>query len=44
MQVEYRARLVRDYGEPTVAEFDNNYRKVNPVKDWDALIELFDNL
>ena len=44
MQYEYRAHLVKDYGERTVLEFDENYRKVNPVKDWDAVIELFDNL
>jgi hypothetical protein len=44
MQTEYRAHLVKDYGERTVLEFDTNYRKVNPVKDWNAVIELIDSL
>ncbi len=42
MQVEYRAHLVKDYGEEVVLEFDQNYRKVNPVKNWDEVIEAFE--
>lgn len=44
MQVEYRAHLVRDYGAVIVKEFDENYRKVNPVKDWGAVKATFDAL
>lgn len=41
MQVEYREHLVHDYGETMVKEFDDSYRKVNPVKDWDAVMQAF---
>jgi hypothetical protein len=41
MAVEYRAHLVRDYGEAVVQEFDDNYRKISPVKNWQAVIEDF---
>lgn len=41
MQVEYRWHLVQDYGEATVLEFDRNYRRTNPVKDWNEVIKLF---
>jgi hypothetical protein len=41
MAIEYRSHLVRDYSEEEVQEFDNNYRKVNPVKDWDEIIKTF---
>jgi len=41
MAVEYRAHLVRDYGETVVKEFDDNYRKIRPVKNWQAVIEDF---
>ena len=44
MAIEYRAHLVKDYGEKVVKEFDDNWRKVNPVKDWNAIIETFDAL
>lgn len=44
MAVEYREHLVRDIGEARVLEFDQNYRKVNPVKDWNAVKETFDKL
>ncbi len=39
MAVEYRAHLVRDYGEDLVAKFDATWRQVNPVKNWKAIIE-----
>lgn len=38
MAVEYRRHLVEDYGEQVVAEFDNKYRQVSPVKDWSKVI------
>lgn len=44
MQMEYREHLVRDYGEKIVKEFDDNYRKVNPVRNWQEVIEIFDSL
>jgi hypothetical protein len=39
MAVEYRAHLVLDFGETAVRDFEDSYRKVNPVKDWAALIQ-----
>lgn len=42
--MEYREHLVRDYGEKIVKEFDDNYRKVNPVRNWQEVIEIFDSL
>lgn len=38
MATEYRKRLVKDYGEAVVKDFDDNYRKVSPVKNWEAVI------
>ena len=37
MQVQYRNHLLRDYGEDVVNEFEQNWRKPSPVKDWDAV-------
>lgn len=34
MAVEYRRHLVLDYGEKIVKDFDDNYRKVSPIKNW----------
>jgi hypothetical protein len=34
MAIEYRKHLVKDYGEEVVTEFDSNYKKVSPVKNW----------
>lgn len=42
MAIEYRTHLVSDYGEEVVADFDHNFRKISPVKDWEAL-KLFFN-
>lgn len=39
MQVEYRKRLVKDYGEAVVSEFEARRWRVDPVKNWDLLIE-----
>lgn len=41
MQVEYRAHLVKDYGEAAVKEFDDTFRRPRPVRDWDAVITSF---
>ncbi len=42
MSREYEAHLRVDYGAATVHWFESNYRKTNPVKDWQAIIDLFD--
>ena len=44
MAIEYRAHLVKDYGEERVQWFDDNYRKINPVKNWQDIIDIFDAL
>lgn len=41
MAVEYRSHLVRQYGEAKVIEFEENYRKVNPIKDWQEIIDMY---
>jgi hypothetical protein len=41
MQAEYRSHLIRDYGKKVVEWFESERRKVNPVKDWQAVIEAF---
>ena len=44
MAIEYRAHLVQDYGEDVVAWFENNYRKVNPVKNWGQVIDEYEKM
>ena len=44
MAVEYRKHLVHDYGESVVEEFDAEYRKVRPIKDWQEVINRFNAL
>jgi hypothetical protein len=39
MVVEYRAHLVKDYGEEIVTKFDATYRRINPVTSWQELID-----
>jgi hypothetical protein len=39
MAKEYEARLRKEIGNAAVDEFEANYRKVNPVKDWQAIID-----
>lgn len=41
MAKEYEAHLREEIGDAAVDEFESNYRKVNPIKDWDAVIEKF---
>jgi hypothetical protein len=45
-QVVFREKLVKEYGERVVAEFDKqvNAKQVNPVKDWQEVIDRFDGL
>lgn len=38
MQVEYRKRLVSEYGEAEVTLIEQRRWRVNPVKDWEELI------
>lgn len=40
-QAAYRAHLIQEYGEEVVLAFDNNWRKVNPVIDWNEVMESF---
>lgn len=44
MQVAYRAHLVKDYGEKAVQEFEKRRYKVDPVKNWQEVIDRFDSL
>ena len=44
MAVEFRKRLVQDFGERLVKEFDTGYRKVRPIKDWGAIIKHYEQL
>lgn len=39
MQVEFRAHLVKDLGEEAVVEFEKRRWKVDPIKDWEKLLE-----
>ena len=44
MALEYRAHLIKDFRESVVEWFEANWRKVNPVKDWDEVIRTFESL
>lgn len=44
MQVEFRAGLVREYGEDFVKELDMRVHRVDPIKDWDSVIARFESL
>jgi hypothetical protein len=39
MAREYEERLRKQYGDAAVDEFEANYRKTNPVKNWQAIID-----
>lgn len=41
MAIEYRGHLVKDYGEKTVAEAEKRRWRVDPIKDWLAIIAKF---
>ena len=45
-QARYRMRLVEDFGEEIVAEYDRLVvaKQVSPVKDWQEIIERNDNV
>lgn len=44
MAREYERRLRKDYGDDVVDWFEKNYRKINPVKNWEEVINTFDSL
>jgi hypothetical protein len=44
MAREFEERLRKEIGDAAVDEFEANYRRVNPVKNWPAIIEHFDTL
>lgn len=44
MALEYKEHLVRDFGQETVDQFESNYRKVDPIKNWGEVIETFEGL
>lgn len=44
MAVEFRRHLVRDYGEKVVKTLEARRWKVDPVKDWGAIIDKFNKL
>lgn len=39
MQVQYRAHLLQDYGEKVVKELEARRWKVDPIKNWQAIID-----
>ena len=45
-QVEFRKKLVKELGEEVVAQFDKEVqaRKVDPVKDWQGVIDHYQEL
>lgn len=45
MQTEFRKRLVKEYGEKVVAQFDLEVKakKVDKVESWQAIIDEFNN-
>lgn len=44
MQVQYRLHLLKDYGKATVIALEARKYKVDPVKNWDAMIVHYENL
>lgn len=44
MQVEYRKALVQDYGRKAVEGWEARRHKVDPIKDWNEVIEIFNAL
>lgn len=43
-QVAYRTHLVRDYGEAKVQELEARRYKVDPIKNWQKIIDTFNAL
>lgn len=43
-QVIFRNKLVQELGEDVVEELESRRYKIDPVKDWDAMKEFYDNL
>jgi len=44
MQVQYRLHLVEDYGEDAVKETRSARWKVDPIKNWQEIIDRFEAL
>lgn len=44
MAIEYERHLRKDYGDELVDWFEANWRKVDPIKDWKEVIEMFETL
>ena len=42
--VAYRNRLIRDYGKKVVEELEARRWKVDPIKDWQEIIDHYDHL
>ena len=43
-QVAYRTHLVKDYGERIVQELEARRWKVDPIKNWDVIIDKYTKL
>lgn len=43
-QSSYRRHLVRDYGEKVVAELEARRYKIDPIKDWQTVIDHYNAL
>ena len=43
-QAIYRTNLIRDYGEQTVLELEARRYKVDPIKNWQAIIDHYNTL
>lgn len=44
MAREYETRLRKEYGDEIVDWFEGNWRRVNPVKDWNEVIHTFEEM
>lgn len=43
-QVAYRLHLVQDYGESCIAELDRRRWKIDPIKNWQTIIDHYTDL
>lgn len=41
MQAVFKANLIKEYGEEVVAELEARQRRVDPIKDWQAIIDSY---
>lgn len=44
MQYEYRQHLIRDYGRKAVEALEARRYKVDPIKNWDEVIQHYASL